>query len=84
MEWFAAGASLMFLFLFFLVKPCVIKIRLNMTDELEYGYLTPLLAISVQVVLAWKELRQLHDSALNSYSSGVPEPTIPALMERFL
>ena len=29
-------------------------------------------------------LRQLHDSALNSYSSRGLEPTIPSLMERFL
>jgi APA family basic amino acid/polyamine antiporter len=58
----ASSASMMFLFLFFLVNLCVIRIRLNMGDELQYGYLTPffplvpLLAISVQVVLA-AELR---------------------------
>ncbi|UCF97364.1 MAG: amino acid permease [Spirochaetaceae bacterium] len=65
----ASSASLMFLFLFFLVNLCVIKIRLNMSDELQYGYLTPLfpivplLAISVQVVLA-AELRHMSLIAL--------------------
>jgi amino acid transporter/nucleotide-binding universal stress UspA family protein len=38
----AATASIMFLFLFFLVNLCVIKIRRNMGDELQYGYLMPL------------------------------------------
>ena len=38
----AATASIMFLFLFFLVNVCVIKIRRNMGDELEYGYVMPL------------------------------------------
>jgi hypothetical protein len=53
---------MMFLFLFLLANLCVIKIRFNMSDELQYGYLTPLFpivpmtAISVQVVLA-AELR---------------------------
>jgi len=65
----ASSASMMFLFLFFLVNLCVIKIRLNMSDELQYGYLTPLfpivpmLAISVQVVLA-AELRHMSLVAL--------------------
>jgi APA family basic amino acid/polyamine antiporter len=65
----ASSASLMFLFLFFLVNLCVIKIRLNMSDELQYGYLTPLfplvplLAISVQVVLV-AELRHMSLIAL--------------------
>jgi len=60
----ASSASMMFLFLFFLVNLCVIKIRLNMSDELEYGYqmplfpVVPMLAISVQVVLA-AELRHM-------------------------
>ena len=38
----AAMASIMFLLLFFLVNLCVIRIRRNMGDELEYGYLMPL------------------------------------------
>ncbi len=65
----ASSASMMFLLLFFLVNLCVIKIRLNMSDELQYGYLTPLfpiipmLAISVQVVLA-AELRHMSLIAL--------------------
>jgi APA family basic amino acid/polyamine antiporter len=65
----ASSASLMFLFLFFLVNLCVIKIRLNMSDELQYGYLTPLfpfvplVAISVQVVLV-AELRLMSPIAL--------------------
>ena len=65
----ASSASMMFLFLFFLVNLCAIKIRLNMSDELQYGYLTPLfpivpmLAISVQVVLA-AELRHMSLIAL--------------------
>jgi APA family basic amino acid/polyamine antiporter len=54
----ASSASIMFLFLFFLVNICVIKIRLNMGDELDYGFLMPLFpvlpiaAIICQAVLA--------------------------------
>jgi len=54
----ASSASIMFLFLFFLVNLCVIKVRRNMEDELQYGYLMPLfpifpiLAIIAQVALA--------------------------------
>ena len=54
----ASSASIMFLFLFFMVNLCVIKIRLSMADELTYGFLMPLfplfpiLAIICQVVLA--------------------------------
>ncbi|MHC4779279.1 MAG: amino acid permease, partial [Planctomycetota bacterium] len=38
----ASSASLMFLFLFFLVNVCVIKIRRNMGEEMTYGFLMPL------------------------------------------
>ncbi|MHC5082907.1 MAG: amino acid permease [Planctomycetota bacterium] len=54
----ASSASIMFLFLFFMVNLCVIKIRRSMADELEYGFLMPLfplfpiLAIICQIVLA--------------------------------
>jgi len=54
----ASSASIMFLFLFFLVNVCVIKIRRNMVDELTYGYVMPLfplfpiIAIILQAVLA--------------------------------
>ena len=54
----AATASIMFLFLFFLVNLCVIKVRRNMGDELDYGYVMPLfplfpiLAIVCQAALA--------------------------------
>ena len=54
----ASSASIMFLFLFFLVNVCVIKIRRNMGDELTYGFLMPffpvfpVLAIGCQAVLA--------------------------------
>ena len=54
----ASCASMMFLFLFFLVNVCVIRVRLNMGDELTYGYvmplfpLPPLLAILAQATLA--------------------------------
>ena len=54
----ASSASIMFLFLFFMVNLCVIKIRRSMADELEYGYIMPLfplfpiLAIICQIVLA--------------------------------
>jgi len=54
----AAAASMMFLCLFFMVNLCVIRIRLHMSDELEYGFLMPLfplfpvLAIGCQVALA--------------------------------
>jgi len=54
----AATASIMFLFLFFVVNLCVIKIRRHMSDELVYGYVMPLfplfpiLAIICQAALA--------------------------------
>lgn len=54
----ASSASIMFLFLFFMVNLCVIKIRRSMADELTYGFLMPLfplfpiLAIACQVILA--------------------------------
>ncbi len=54
----ASCASMMFLLLFLLVNVCVIKIRLNMGDELEYGYIMPLfplppiIAIICQVAMA--------------------------------
>ncbi len=54
----ASSASMMFLLLFFLVNLSVIKIRRNMGDELQYGFLMPLfplfpiLAIVMQALLA--------------------------------
>jgi hypothetical protein len=54
----ASSASIMFICLFFLVNLCVIKIRRNMGDELNYGFLMPLfplfpiLAIICQIILA--------------------------------
>ncbi|MBN1426443.1 amino acid permease, partial [Candidatus Fermentibacteria bacterium] len=54
----ASSASIMFLFLFFLVNLCVIRIRMNMGDELSYGFVMPffpvppLLAIVCQAALA--------------------------------
>lgn len=54
----ASSASMMFLLLFFLVNICVIKVRRNMGDELDYGYLMPffpvlpILAIIIQATLA--------------------------------
>ncbi len=54
----ASSASIMFLFLFFLVNVCVIKIRLNMGDELTYGFLMPffpvfpIIALICQAALA--------------------------------
>ncbi len=53
----SATASMMFLLLFFLVNLCVIRVRLHMGDELEYGFLMPLfpllpiLAIVLQAAL---------------------------------
>lgn len=54
----ASSASIMFLFLFLLVNVSVIKIRRNMKDELNYGFmmpffpLFPLVAIVLQAVLS--------------------------------
>lgn len=54
----ASSASIMFLYLFFLINICVIKIRVNMGDELTYGFimpffpLFPILAIICQAILA--------------------------------
>ena len=53
-----SSASIMFLFLFFLVNVSVIKIRLHMGDELSYGFIMPffpwlpIIAIICQGVLA--------------------------------
>jgi APA family basic amino acid/polyamine antiporter len=54
----ASSASIMFLFLFFMVNLCVIRIRYTMGDELTYGFVMPLFpilpifAILMQVMLA--------------------------------
>ena len=54
----ASSASMMFLFLFFLVNLCVIRIRRQMVDEMTYGFVMPLFpippiaAILIQAVLA--------------------------------
>ena len=54
----ASSASMMFLFLFFLVNICVIRIRRNMREEMNYGFLIPLFplpplcGILIQAVLA--------------------------------
>jgi len=54
----ASSASIMFLFLFFMVNLSVIKIRYNLGDELVYGFVMPLfpvfplIAIVMQAVLA--------------------------------
>ena len=54
----ASSASMMFLFLFFLVNLCVIRIRRNMRDEMNYGFIMPLFpmpplfGILIQAVLA--------------------------------
>ena len=54
----ASSASMMFLFLFFLVNLCVIRIRRHMVDEMSYGFvmpffpIPPVAAILVQAVLA--------------------------------
>ncbi len=54
----ASSASIMFLFLFFMVNLCVIKVRLSMGDELRYGFIMPffpvlpVLAVASQAVLA--------------------------------
>ncbi|MFC1479197.1 amino acid permease [Planctomycetota bacterium] len=53
----ASTASIMFLFLFFLVNVCAIRIRRIMADELTYGFMTPLFplfpvtAIICQVIM---------------------------------
>ncbi|MCD4716231.1 MAG: APC family permease, partial [Desulfobacterales bacterium] len=38
----ASSASMMFLFLFFLVNLCVIRVRRQMVDEMTYGFVMPL------------------------------------------
>jgi len=56
-EQVASCASIMFIFLFFLVNLCVLRIRYHMGDELEYGFvmplfpLLPILAVICQAVL---------------------------------
>ena len=54
----ASSASIMFLFLFFIVNLSVIRIRRHMSDELKYGFIMPffpyipILAILFQALLA--------------------------------
>ncbi|MDL1957848.1 MAG: amino acid permease [Deltaproteobacteria bacterium] len=54
----ASSASMMFLFLFFLVNFCVIRVRRQMGDEMTYGFVMPLFpippiaAILIQATLA--------------------------------
>ena len=54
----ASSASMMFLFLFFLVNFCVIRVRRQMVDEMTYGFVMPLFpippiaAILIQATLA--------------------------------
>jgi APA family basic amino acid/polyamine antiporter len=54
----ASSASIMFLFLFFMVNLCVIKVRMSMGDELRYGFLMPffpilpVIAVVAQAMLA--------------------------------
>ena len=54
----ASSASMMFLFLFFLVNLCVIRVRRHMGDEMKYGFIMPLFpylpiaAIVIQAILA--------------------------------
>ena len=54
----ASSASMMFLFLFFLVNLCVIRVRRQMADEMTYGFVMPLFpippiaAILIQTTLA--------------------------------
>lgn len=68
----ASSASIMFLFLFFLVNLCVVKIRRTMGDELHYGYLMPLfplfplLAIVCQAILAIN----LHEVSVTAWIIG--------------
>ncbi len=55
----ASSASIMFLFLFFMVNLCVIKVRISMGDELRYGFLMPffpvlpVIAVVAQGMLAF-------------------------------
>jgi amino acid transporter/nucleotide-binding universal stress UspA family protein len=41
----ASSASMMFLFLFFVVNLCVIRIRRHMVDEMTYGFVMPLFPV---------------------------------------
>ena len=60
----AATASIMFLFLFFVVNLCVVKVRRHMGDEMVYGYVMPLFplfpiaAIVAQAALAGGIMRE--------------------------
>ncbi|MBE3131837.1 MAG: amino acid permease, partial [Acidobacteria bacterium] len=54
----ASAASIMFLFLFLLANVCVLRMRWNLGDEMQYGFLMPLFpyipiaAIALQMILA--------------------------------
>jgi APA family basic amino acid/polyamine antiporter len=56
----ASAASMMFLFLFLLVNECVIKIRLNMGDELTYGFLMPLFPLPPVIAIVCQGLLAGH------------------------
>ncbi len=51
-----SSASMMFIFLFFLVNICVIKIRYNMGEELAYGYIMPLFPLFPILALIFKPI----------------------------
>jgi len=55
----ASSASIMFLFLFFLVNICAIKIRRNMGDEMKYGYVMPFFPLPPIVALVCQGLLAL-------------------------
>jgi len=55
-----ASASIMFLFLFFLVNICVIKIRHTMADEMQYGFLMPFFPFPPIIALICQALLALH------------------------
>ncbi len=63
----ASSASIMFLFLFFIVNLSVIKIRYNMGDELSYGYLSPFFPVfPVAAIILQIALFQSYISAIKT------------------
>ena len=56
----ASTASIMFLFLFFLVNVCAIRIRRSMADELTYGFMTPLFPLFPVTAIVFQIIMVMH------------------------
>ncbi|MBN1646602.1 MAG: amino acid permease [Spirochaetales bacterium] len=61
----ASSASIMFLVLFFMVNISVIKIRYNMGDELQYGFVMPFFPVLPVIAIIFQVFLAYHLSGFN-------------------